>query len=335
MEQQDHLRLVSTEVGALWAQYMSDTMARCVLQYFLKKVQDQEIKPVIEFALGLSHKHIESITQIFNNEGIAIPKGFSNSDVNLNAPPLYLDAFYLRYLRHSAKLALAAYGIASALAVRPDVREFYYACIKATVELNERVIQLQLTKGIFVRAPYIPIQRQSELVQSPSFAGSILGQTRPLNALSIMTIFPNIQTNAEARALLIGFSQVAQSEDVRDFMIRGADITKKHIEVLSTLLKNSELPAPATWESEVTDSIVPPFSDKLMMQHITTLIGAGMANYGAGLSAETRLDIGVDYMRLMAETAAFGEDGMHIMIKHGWLEQPPQAADRKQLALSR
>jgi len=35
------------------------------------------------------------------------------------------------------------------------------------------------------------------------------------------------------------------------------------------------------------------------------------------------------------EVAALGEDGAQIMIKHGWLEQPPQAADRKELALNR
>lgn len=37
----------------------------------------------------------------------------------------------------------------------------------------------------------------------------------------------------------------------------------------------------------------------------------------------------------MAEAAAFGEDGLHILIKKGWLEQPPQAADRKQIALNK
>ncbi len=63
---------------------------------------------------------------------------------------------------------------------------------------------------------------------------------------------------------------------------------------------------------------VPPFSDKLMMQHIVTIVGAGMANYGLGLGAETRVDVAADYMRFMAEVTAYGEDGMQIMIKHGW-----------------
>ena len=335
MTQQDNLRLVSTEVGCLWTQYMNDSMAICVLQYFLNKVKDQEIRPEIEFAFDISQKHIESITQIFNNEGIPIPIGFSDSDVNIDAPPLYVDTLYLRYLSHMAKIALSSYSLSSAIAVRPDVRKFYSACTKSALELNERVIQLQLSKGIFIRAPYIPVPKEVEFVQSPSFAGSIFGENRPLNALSLMSIFPNIQNSAMSRALLIGFSQVAQSGDVRDFLIRGQDMAKKHITVLSTLLKDSDLPVPGTWESEVTDSTIAPFSDKLMMQHVVAIVGVGVANFAVGMSAETRIDVAATYTRIMAEIASYGEDGMHLMIKNGWLEQPPQAADRKELAMSR
>lgn len=72
-----------------------------------------------------------------------------------------------------------------------------------------------------------------------------------------------------------------------------------------------------------------------MMQQVTALIALSMANYGAALGSSTRVDVANDYARLMAEIAAFGEDGAQIMIKHGWLEQPPQAADRKELALNR
>ena len=135
--------------------------------------------------------------------------------------------------------------------------------------------------------------------------------------------------------MLLGFAQVAKSQEVREFFVRGQNITQKHFEVLSSLLKADDLSAPATWDSEAMDSTIAPFSDKLMIQHITALIAVGMANYGSALGASTRVDVAADYARLMAETAQFGEDGAQMMIKHGWLEQPPQAADRKELALSR
>jgi len=165
--------------------------------------------------------------------------------------------------------------------------------------------------------------------------GSILGKNRPLNAMELLHLVANISTNAMGRVVLSGFAQVASSQDVREFFVRGQDISQKHIEVLSLLLRDDDLSAPATWDSEVTDSTIAPFSDKLMMQQIVSLIALSMANYGAALGASTRADVAADYSRLMAEIAAFGEDGAQLMIKYGWLEQPPQAADRKELALSR
>jgi len=45
-----------------------------------------------------------------------------------------------------------------------------------------------------------------------------------------------------------------------------------------------------------------------------------------------RRDLGAHYTRLTAEIATYADDGLEIMIKNNWLEQPPLAADRKNLA---
>jgi hypothetical protein len=36
-------------------------------------------------------------------------------------------------------------------------------------------------------------------------------------------------------------------------------------------------------------------------------------------------------MTMLPEIALYAEDGANIMIKHGWLEEPPQMQDRNQL----
>jgi hypothetical protein len=36
----------------------------------------------------------------------------------------------------------------------------------------------------------------------------------------------------------------------------------------------------------------------------------------------------------MAEVGAFSEDGANLLIQNGWLEEPPQAVDRRKLAMS-
>jgi len=332
MEQQKSRCLTSPEIGALWSQYMNDSMVICVLQYFAAKSNDEETRTVIEFALGLSQKNIQDVTQIFKQEGMSIPVGFTNKDVNVDAPQLYSDILYLRYIKHLSTAGMTGYSLSVALAVRSDVRNHFLACNQSTMELDEKVTQMLLSKGLYIRAPYIPLPQEVMFVESPTFMGSLLGKNRPLNVLEIMLISANVSTNAMSRALMLGLSQVAQSPDVREFLVRGQDICKKHIKVFSTLLQDDDLPTPTTWDSEVQGATTPPFSDKMMMQQVTALVAVGLANYGMALGYSTRVDVAADYVRLMAETGQLGEDGAHIMIKHGWMEQPPQAVDRKKLS---
>jgi len=331
----ENLRLTSTEIGTLWLDYMNDSMAVCALQYFLEKTKDKDIRPIVQFAHSLSEQHVQALSQIFKAEGMAVPVGFSTADVDVTAPPLFSDTFYLRYLKHLSGAGMMAYALGLNQAVRSDVRKYFWHCIDSSKELDEKVTQALLSKGLYIRAPYIPVAKQVQFVQSPTFMGSILIKNRPLNAMELTQLVANISTNAMGRVILLGFAQVAKSQEVREFFVRGQNITQKHIEVLGSLLKTDDLSTPATWDSEATDSTISPFSDKLMMQQTTVLIALSMANYGAALGASTRVDVAVDYARLMAEVAQFGEDGAQMMIKHGWLEQPPQAADRKELALSR
>lgn len=332
---QQNIRLTSTEIGVLWLGYMSDSMAACMLQQMLEKSADKDVKSILQFALSLSQKHVHAIGEIFKNEGMAVPLGFSDADVDMKAPALFSDTFKLRYLKHLSGAGLTAYALGLTQAVRFDVRQYFWHCIESSRELNEKVTQALLSKGLYIRAPYIPAAKEVTFAKAPSFMGDVFGKTRPLNAMELSHLVINISTNAMGRVILLGFAQVAKAKDVRDFFVRGQNIAQKHIEVFSQLLREDDLSAPATWDSEATDSTVAPFSDKLMMQQITLLIALSMANYGAALGASTRVDVAADYGRLMAEIAQFGEDGAQIMIKHGWLEQPPQAADRKELAMNR
>jgi hypothetical protein len=68
------------------------------------------------------------------------------------------------------------------------------------------------------------------------------------------------------------------------------------------------------------------------MFHISAMIAAGIGNYGAAMSASPRKDIGIKYASLIPEIALYAEDGANIMINNSWLEEPPMADDRDQLA---
>ena len=67
-EKEKQVRLTAGEIAQLWAQYLNDSSSICVLTYFLEKAEDDEIKPIIEFALQLSMSHVQKIVAILTEE---------------------------------------------------------------------------------------------------------------------------------------------------------------------------------------------------------------------------------------------------------------------------
>ncbi|WP_394578668.1 DUF3231 family protein [Cytobacillus firmus] len=91
-----HIRLTSSEAGGLWANYIADSMFVCVYKYYLAKVEDEEVKKILQHALDLSLQHVQVVTKIFREEGHAIPLGFTENDVNTDAARLFSDEFFLK-----------------------------------------------------------------------------------------------------------------------------------------------------------------------------------------------------------------------------------------------
>lgn len=91
-------RVSSQEISNLWAHYIRETMAVCVSKYVLSCAKDPEITSIYEYSLKLSNDHIKVLENIFNQENFPIPNGFIDDDVNLNAPPLFSDKFWMSYI---------------------------------------------------------------------------------------------------------------------------------------------------------------------------------------------------------------------------------------------
>ena len=123
-------------MGTLWVTYVNDTMAKCVLDYFLNKVEDAEIKPVIGLALSICEQHIQALTEIFVAESFPIPKGFTEEDVNLNAKRLYSDSFFLYYIKNMSKIGISTYSAVYTMATRGDIRSFFGESMMQTKELD-------------------------------------------------------------------------------------------------------------------------------------------------------------------------------------------------------
>lgn len=332
METEHYPKLTSAEVSNLWTTYQASTMIICGVKYFLATVQDEDIRSLLQYALDFTQERVQTITKILNDEDYPIPIGFTDQDVDTKAPRLYSDALILSYMMNMGRFSLTGESLLFSLSARDDIVTFYSECLNQSKKLADKGRKLAIQKGLFIRSPYLPPPKQVDFVKKQSFLNGWMGDRRPLLGIEIANLVYNAERNALGEALITGFSQVAKTREVRQYMLRGREISEKHFEVFSSVLHEEHLSSTKNVTAEVTDSIVPPFSDKLIMFHIAGLIASGIGQYGAAMSTSPRRDLGVMYTRLMAEIAKYSKDGANIMIDNGWMEQPPIAADRDELA---
>ncbi|WP_088103931.1 DUF3231 family protein [Halalkalibacter urbisdiaboli] len=326
-------QLTSAEIANLWTQYINDSLSICILTHSIDKAKDDDSKAILEYALSIAESHIEKITEFLNQENFPIPKGFSlEKDVNLNAPALFTDTFMLVYMHVMTILGMTGYAGAVATSTRADQITYFIECNNEAMELFKRIVHLMQDKGIYSRPPRINTPSEVDFVNNQRYLTGWLGKKRPLNAVEISGISFNMMKVIVKVVLEIGFGQVSQTQDVQKYFQRGKNLCEKQFGLLSAILTKDELASPASWVSEVTNSTVPPFSDKLMLNHIVILVSSAIGYYGAGASVSHRRDLAFEYTRLAAEVGLYAEDGAELLIKYGWMEQPPLADDRENLA---
>ncbi len=323
-ETEQNIRLTSAELANLWASYMNSSLKKHFVKYFLARVEDTEIRSILEYALQIAENHLQTVSEIYRCEKHPIPRGFTDQDVHLYAPRLFSDTFFLTFMEFMAETTLNGYATALPMAARTDIRHFFTECLALAAELYNKTAGVLLSKGLYIRAPYIPVPERVDLVKKQNFLTGFLGDRRPLTSIEISHVFSRIKTNSFKKALLTGFSQVTKSEQVCQYMVRGKEIAAKQIKILSSILMENGLPVPMTWDSGVMDSTISPFSDKLMMQKLRGSNVVEIGNYGKAISASLRHDLAATYVRLMTEVGDYAEDGINILIDNGWLEEPPQ-----------
>ncbi len=321
--------LTSAEISQLWTNYQVDSLSIIGLKHFLLHVEDHEIREILDFALDISKDHIHKLHNIFQRENYPIPRGFTDQDLNENAPRLFSDTLYLHYMLLMSDYSLSTYGLALATSARVDIVDYFTACLKQAKQLHLRIKQAMLSKGLLERFPILPIPEKIDFVKKQNYLAGWFGNRRPLTGVEISNIFYNMKRHSLGKALTLGFIQVTTSKEVKKYLERGLQLSTKHYDVFQSILKEDYLPSPSALDDEITSSTDSPFSDKLIMFHQGLLVGAGVSQYGVSVAISPRHDVGAHYSRLMAELLHYSEDGLNIMINNGWLEQLPMAGDRK------
>ena len=312
-------------MAGLWTQYINDTLAVCVMSYFLEKAEDEEVRPIIKWTLDTAKENVSIMQELFEKEDFPLPIGFTEHDVNPKAPKLFTDTFILVYLKQMSMFAMTASSGALGLVTRPDIVAFHKRIYQKGVELADKSRDLMLKQGTYIKPPSISTPDKVDFVKKQQFLAGFLGQKRALTAIEISHLYLNGQTNAIGKAIMMGFAQIAQNDDVKQFLVRGKELSQKYVNIFRDFLIKEDLPAPMGWDSSVLNTTEYIFSDKLIMYHVSAMIGAGIGNFGMAIGASARRDLGLKYMTMIPEIALYAEDGANIMIKHGWMEEPPQA----------
>lgn len=328
----EQLRLTSSEIGTLWAEYVNGTMTDVVNTYMYSIIECEKIKAIFGDAIQTFAKQKQQIQTLLENEGFPVPVGFGKEDLNPGKPRLFTDIFCLNYLHVMTLHGLLGHTTALAVSVRKDLREFYDACDQDAKKMYHQTIDLLLEKGEFQRDPLFYPEEKPEFIQSKNFTNGFFGKERKLAATEIISISFNLKKSIMSKTLSIAFMQVCEDKEVQKFLEESEKTADEQIQAFSKIMHEDNLPVPKSWETEVTTSTESPFSDRLMLYHIGFLFQAAQNYNGAGLASSMRTDLVATYEKTILKNLVITKKWYDLMVEHKWLEQPPLAPDRKELS---
>jgi len=319
-----------SEIGTLWLTYQEKSMILRILEYFLAKADDQEAKNIMGGLWQELHFYIKEIKQIFENEGIAVPIGFTSVDVNLDAPNLYDNGFDIMFLRILKEVSMGMYTINMNMAYRKDVITIYEGLTTVTHKIYKLATLYLLEKGILALPPKSTMPKTIEFVKDKSYLKGFqpFSDKRPLNFNELGILHHGIECNNVGMQLITGFAQCAENKEVKGYFIKGKELAKKQIKIYQEILLESDVQFSATSGSTVTTSTVAPFSDKLMMFCVYLLNGFGIVGSSFGTIFGLRNDVSLKAALIAKDIYFYADEGIKLMIKNRWLEEPPQMEDR-------
>ncbi|MBM7585379.1 hypothetical protein JOC86_001921 [Bacillus pakistanensis] len=328
----DHnIRLSSPEIGGLWGTYIQEKMTVCLLKYFLHHIKDGEIKTILQKALDISIAHLKQISEIFSEENIPLPHGFSDEDIDLSAPPLFHDPFALSFIYTMSRMGMINHAFVTSNIARHDILDFFTKALNQSSELYQDSTTLMLSKGIYDRPPMISYPKKVEYIEKQSYINGVIGKKRPLNAVELTEVFFNVERNYFSILLCLGLLQVVKDKEIKGFIKNGKEISEKQIKFFNELLIKEDLLGTVPVSMEVTDSTTSPFSEKLIVALFHFLNSIDITLIGHALSLSMRTDLATHYSKFIGEILIYAKDGFNIMVDRKWLEQPPQAPNRKEL----
>ncbi len=323
----------SSEVGTLWMTYQIKSLMGVFVNRFAQDSKDKKARKILENHVKENEKLLTKIEGIYHKESAVIPEAFTDQDIFDDAPILFDDIFHIMFLRVMMKINLGFNAIHLGMSYREDILDFYESTVKNSQETYRICTEYLTDQGVLAKPPYVSMPKEVEFIEEEKYMSGIrlFGNKRALNTLEIAYLFQTLEVNIFGMQLMAGFSQVAKEKEIKEYFISGKELAKKIVSNTSSLLLQSDIQPPSTWAGKATDSVVPPFSDKIMMYCTNIMASYSVGNSALGMSFSMRSDLPAKLAISAKDTLDFAREGGKLMIKHKWLEEPPQMEDRSLL----
>ena len=322
--------LTATEISNLWSSYLINSMEQRLYEYFYSSTENSDTKQVIEKMLNQSQKNINELKVIFDKENLTVPLGFTDEDVRADAPKVFSDTFILYFCFDLTHLSLSTYPIALSDCTRNDIRDQFQESIAFSIKIQNEIVDLMLSQGVYLKPPQVAVDSDVEFADNFMYLNGFFGGSRPLNTAEIANISRIIHRARFSKMVFVTFSKLAQTKELKQHFGKGRDGIEKVLNSLQEVLEKENIPISASGDYQISSVEISPFSDKLMLFFINTCLGIFcFAMVSQAKTSSLRTDVVSKLSKVSDDMEKYYGLGLLLAIKEKWLEQPPQAVDRK------
>jgi hypothetical protein len=299
------------EIANIWKYVIGNQAHLCFLEHWMHHAEDEELKMILQKSKAIANQIVNQGIELYQKAGFPQPIGFSlDKDATPDVPRLMSDKAIFFILQVLSEYGVYGYGLTLGKIETTEVMTFFDTCLKNSAELYRFITEIIKKKGYQHQSIYIPIPKQAEFVHEQSFLAGWWGEQRPVNSIEIDSLIFSLRGAILAKTIYMMLSQIAKDSKVQKFCHRGMEVTKKRVEKIQSLNTAENLPFQATYETELTDSSISPFSERLIMFEAMSLAEIAIARYGNALSAVVRRDLVTMFSLYIVETGTFLDDGL-------------------------
>jgi hypothetical protein len=327
---ESYVELTTTEVSNIWSAYLKSSLELRFFQYFYATTKDHQIKIVVEQMLTQAQTSLHELKDLFINENLAVPIGFTEEDIKAGASKVFSDTFILYFCHDLTMLSLSTYPSALCDCTRKDIRAFFQKSIEFSLTIQNEMTELMLESGVYLKPPQVTLDHKVDFADTVNYLNGLFGASRPLNAAEIANLTRIIHRAQFSKMVFVTFSKLATTKDLKQYFSKGRDTLEKVLDLLQEVLEKENIPLSASGDYQIFDSETSPFSEKLMLYFVNACLGMFcFIMISQAMTSSLRSDIVTKLSSIFKEMKKYYGQGLLLTITEKWLEQPPQAIDRK------